>query len=1408
MLTAGLGPVLADTAEDPTPSNDEVLPQVLSESSAIWNGTRAYIFGGTTDDGGERTSSLQIYEFDPEGPTVQQAGTLPGAPVTNDGRTATSAVWDDDKLVAYVFGGKTGIDPGPGDPTHLTEIVEWDPAAGGEGDAHSASFGSPRSGTSAVWTGDVAYIFGGRNLTGYLPDIIKFDPGASEPLTKVANLPEPMAETSAVWTGSEAYIFGGEDAQGAAQDWVVRFEPGSGAEFVDGGATSLEEKRASPSAVWTGTEAFVIGGDKEASSTNSGARKSSDRFVPGSGVDAWHDLDSTRWGTSAVFDGEDTAYVFGGDDDGTLLDDIANYSVSQTTHLTDLTASTPDPWNATDLSGSRLSITAEFDVENHHLPCKSNETGCALPAGAEVGVYLRDLDKNLSELSIDDLTDSINGTWPEQRATVLDPVEGGETQTLTVPQVSLGNYSAGDVVTVIGVVDWCKERYFDVDPSHHCAVEEEGEADGDETILYDQWILRPSLEITTDVVVPSDSDDQIATTAPEEGEFVNHTEVLVNVTNLGSTSLDFNPDDSPNIVDDLVLNYTVDGKCPDGASEPGDDPCETTMPGPDPGQTTQERIRWNSDVAGERHLSLTIGYPHLPDVKDGTEPDNHPTTNSASDSVYYKGVDWVAGQTVGTTSAQPGDDHIVVDSTVANVGDLAAEDSVDDDPLVLEWDRCNRLVQPGTDYRCPDTAASEEWQPLNQTDSVSQHAFKDLSQFPAGGTAQESITWEKSNQSVGVWSVRSFLDLGKTWGQGLEHSRDNNADRSTVRLSDVAWTGAPRPFEQEFVDIDAGSPLNFNLTLSNKADEDRSFEVFRVITDCEPSPCDDTDNWKFHLLNETDTKLNQEQGLGQGWHPGGSGPVTVPEVGAGKSAELAFRVVPQEPVEPDHFVNATLVVCEDGEFDGAGACLANGDLIRTRAFFDPPWNPIIKMQSPTDVSVDAGDTASFFFKIENGAEVKRDAFQLTADIEPGSAASEPKWTRLDPDSNCQKDDHTVDPDHPDAKGKCGTLFRIAMDPGESNRFRMRTTVDEAVPEDTVVNVTLEATSKKSNNESGPTIKKTRLLRIGVGTDIAPPEITAEPASGAVVKPGTPIDFEVTDDGEVASVERQIDDGRFQAFQGDEYVVETAGRPDGEMKIRVRARDDAARERTKTFRYTVDGTPPAFQAVQVDPSVAFVGGTIDIAVGLSEDNPSSVVAETAGATHDLTFRSATGLYEAKSIAVSEETGVYSVSVTAADLAGNQRASNASYEVVRPDVSIVSEDLTTDPRSPTAGDPLTVTAKLSNPAGADITDYPVVLRVGNETVATTNATLVANAKTAVTLEWISEAGGHDLSVCGDPGETIPDPDRSNQCGQVSIRVRDQSLIPGPEIVIIAAALVLGALGRRRWDARNADERYPRD
>lgn len=197
-------------------------------SSAIWNGSYAFVFGGVQIDAGQRTYRREVVRFDPvtNGLDVVVNATTHGT-LADHIHAGSSAVWDGTH--AYLFGGKTcGADPNGN--IECDEIVRFSPSDNNVTILNS-SLPKPVSVTAAAWEGLAAYIFGNETKTD---EIIRYRPATDEATTMSAKLPEIRRATNSFWNGTEAYVLTGDDPEVIYPESIFRYElqPGPPTFFV------------------------------------------------------------------------------------------------------------------------------------------------------------------------------------------------------------------------------------------------------------------------------------------------------------------------------------------------------------------------------------------------------------------------------------------------------------------------------------------------------------------------------------------------------------------------------------------------------------------------------------------------------------------------------------------------------------------------------------------------------------------------------------------------------------------------------------------------------------------------------------------------------------------------------------------------------------------------------------------------------------------------------------------------------------------------------------------------------------------------------------------------------------------------------------------------------------------------
>ncbi len=167
-------------------------------------------------------------------------------------RESHTAVWTGSEMI--VWGGYRA--------SYLNNGGRYSPATNGWTTLPTTGAPGGRAWHTAVWTGSEMIVWGGYNYTG-LSDGGRYDPVAST-WTAVPTTGAPAARYAhtAVWTGSEMIVWGGEDWNGSR--FTYHNDGGRYSPVADGwmavptnGAPSA---RAYHTVVWTGSEMIVWGG--------------------------------------------------------------------------------------------------------------------------------------------------------------------------------------------------------------------------------------------------------------------------------------------------------------------------------------------------------------------------------------------------------------------------------------------------------------------------------------------------------------------------------------------------------------------------------------------------------------------------------------------------------------------------------------------------------------------------------------------------------------------------------------------------------------------------------------------------------------------------------------------------------------------------------------------------------------------------------------------------------------------------------------------------------------------------------------------------------------------------------------------------------------------------------------------
>jgi hypothetical protein len=186
----------------------------------------------------------------PSGRTALCPGVKQAAPIEATLPTPRheAAVFSDGKLV-YAAGGLNSRDG------FLTEIIRFDPASGAI-TVMNEHLPNPTQAAGVAWTGQAAYLFGGRNQTGLLRQIVRYEPRSGSVKQMKAQLPVGAYSIGVVWTGSVFYLLGGFDGNDVNR--ILRYDPA--ADVITTVRPVLPVPAQAPAVLWDGKGVWILGG--------------------------------------------------------------------------------------------------------------------------------------------------------------------------------------------------------------------------------------------------------------------------------------------------------------------------------------------------------------------------------------------------------------------------------------------------------------------------------------------------------------------------------------------------------------------------------------------------------------------------------------------------------------------------------------------------------------------------------------------------------------------------------------------------------------------------------------------------------------------------------------------------------------------------------------------------------------------------------------------------------------------------------------------------------------------------------------------------------------------------------------------------------------------------------------------
>lgn len=271
--------------------------------TVLWTGNRVLVWGG--DEGYANTNSNRGSRYNPANNTWL-AMTNSGAPAP---RGKYTAIWSGAQML--IWGGQQLDEAGTFDGEYVEIGYRYNPTADSWSTMSPSGEPAARFDHTAVWTGKEMIVWGGDSGEYLLRTGGKLDP--TRPLPEAwstinsTGAPTARIGHTAVWTGSQMLIWGGNGGSGALNTGGrYNLSGDSWSAITTSGAPLARQAHV---AVWTGTEMLVWGGNSGSTYHNSGGR-----FNPTTGT--WTAMPTAnapaaRSGATAIWTGSEMI-VWGG----------------------------------------------------------------------------------------------------------------------------------------------------------------------------------------------------------------------------------------------------------------------------------------------------------------------------------------------------------------------------------------------------------------------------------------------------------------------------------------------------------------------------------------------------------------------------------------------------------------------------------------------------------------------------------------------------------------------------------------------------------------------------------------------------------------------------------------------------------------------------------------------------------------------------------------------------------------------------------------------------------------------------------------------------------------------------------------------------------------------------------------
>ena len=238
-----------------SPMSTSASVPLRSGYTAVWTGTEVIVWGGSDSGQGLRSNTGGRYNPSTDTWTATSTGVNVPSP-----RAEHTAIWTGSKMI--VWGGQ-----GPG---YLNSGASYDPS-NDSWVATASNTLDPRGSHTAIWTGTEMIVWGGFSddfsYHGGLNTGGRYNPTNDSwvATSTGASVPAGRHAHTAVWTGTEMIVWGGQPRYTpptplAGLNTGGRYTPATDSWVPTSVSSGVPEARTAPSAVWTGTEMIVWGG--------------------------------------------------------------------------------------------------------------------------------------------------------------------------------------------------------------------------------------------------------------------------------------------------------------------------------------------------------------------------------------------------------------------------------------------------------------------------------------------------------------------------------------------------------------------------------------------------------------------------------------------------------------------------------------------------------------------------------------------------------------------------------------------------------------------------------------------------------------------------------------------------------------------------------------------------------------------------------------------------------------------------------------------------------------------------------------------------------------------------------------------------------------------------------------------